>query len=216
MIDYDHLFMIVVGWILYFLLHSLFASILFKSLVIRHFSHVMPCYRLCFNIIAIILLIVPLWLTFSKPSEYLYQWHGLGQWLSNILVMLAIAGFVWSLRFYDSQEFLGLKQLKENASSIDDQESFKLSPLHRFVRHPWYFLGLVLIWSREMNLYMLTSAIMMTLYFWIGSRLEERKLRVYYGERYQEYAEKVPALFPLPWKYLTADQADRLVNRPVR
>ena len=133
-----------------------------------------------------------------------------------MMALLAIAGFFWSLKYYDSQEFLGIKQIKTKASTIEEQESFRLSPLHRFVRHPWYFLGLVLIWSREMTVYMFTSAIMMTVYFWIGSRLEEKKLVRYYGERYRVYLKRVAGLFPLPWKYLSCEEAGRLEkNLPV-
>ncbi|MBT8439166.1 MAG: hypothetical protein HKP55_03495 [Gammaproteobacteria bacterium] len=202
--------MIVVSWLLYFLLHSLLASLELKSFVVRHMPSLMPAYRLAYNLIALLLVLIPLWLTFAKASDYLWQWQGLSWWIANMLAILAIAGFFWSLKYYDGQEFLGIKQLKTDARSIEDQESFRLSPLHRFVRHPWYFLGLVLIWSREMTPYMLTSAMMMTMYFWIGSRLEEKKLLRYYGERYRLYSEKVAGLLPLPWKYLSAKEAGRL------
>ena len=213
-IDYGHLIMIVISWLGYFVLHSLLASLTLKSFVVRHLPSLMPAYRLVYNIIALLLLFIPLWLTFARPSEYLWQWQGLSWWIANMLALLAIAGFFWSLKYYDGQEFMGIRQLKTRAASIEDQESFRLSPLHRFVRHPWYFLGLVLIWSRDMTSYMLTSALMMTLYFWIGSRLEEKKLLTYYGERYRIYTQKVAGLVPLPWRYLTQQEADRLEKSP--
>ena len=86
-----------------------------------------------------------------------------------------------SLKYYDGREFLGLRQLNERNASVDDQEQFQLSPLHRWVRHPWYFFALVIIWTRDMNSAMLIAAILMTLYFVIGSRLDERKLLRYHG-----------------------------------
>jgi len=79
------------------------------------------------------------------------------------------------------------------------------------VRHPWYFLGLVLIWTRDMDPAFLLSASAMTLYFVVGSLLEERKLIRYHGEVYRRYRKRVPGLIPLPWKYLPAEEADRLV-----
>jgi protein-S-isoprenylcysteine O-methyltransferase Ste14 len=48
----------------------------------------------------------------------------------------------------------------------------------------------------------MNAAILMTFYFVIGSRLEERKLLRYHGEIYHRYRERVPGLVPLPWKYL--------------
>jgi len=180
-VDCGHLMMIVVSWLLYFLLHSLLASLAVKSFIVKHRPSFMPAYRLAYNLIALLLVLIP-----------------------------SIAGFFWSLKYYDGQEFLGIKQLKTDSRSIEDQESFRLSPLHRFVRHPWYFLGLVLIWSREMTPYMLASAMVMTVYFWIGSRLEDKKLVRYYGEGYRVYSERVAGLFPLPWKYLSEEEAGRL------
>ena len=209
-VDFGHLIMIVVSWLVYFFVHSLLASLTVKSLVVRHIPSLMPAYRLAYNIIALLLVLIPLWLTFARSSDYLWQWQGLSWWIANIMALFAIAGFFWSLKYYDGQEFVGIKQLKTHAKSIEDQESFRLSPLHRFVRHPWYFLGLVLIWSRDMTLYLFKRAMMMTLYFWIGSRLEEKKLVRYYGECYRMYSQKVAGLFPLPWKYLSQQEAGRL------
>jgi hypothetical protein len=50
-----------------------------------------------------------------------------------------------------------------------------------------------------------------TLYFVLGSRLEESKLIVYYGDIYRRYRERVPALLPLPWRYLSQQEAAALL-----
>ncbi len=114
-------------------------------------------------------------------------------------------------RSYDMGEFLGLRQLSGHGN--DQPESFTVSTLHRFVRHPWYCIGLVLIWTRDMNGPLLVSALMITAYFIAGSRLEEDKLLAVYGETYRRYMAKVPGLMPLPWKYLTAGEASALMQR---
>ena len=75
------------------------------------------------------------------------------------------------------------------------------------MRHPWYSFGLVIVWTRDMNEAMLVSAIAITAYFVIGSRFEERKLIAVHGEAYRRYRQRVPALVPLPWKYLGSDEA---------
>jgi protein-S-isoprenylcysteine O-methyltransferase Ste14 len=106
--------------------------------------------------------------------------------------------------------------LREREQRVEDQESFQLSPLHHYVRHPWYFLSLLIIWTRDMPPAMLLTAILATLYFVIGSYLEERKLRVYYGDVYRQYQLKVPALIPLPWRYLDRESAQRLTNQARR
>jgi len=131
---------LVVSWIFYFLIHSLLASIAVKQLVATHWPAAMAYYRLFFNLVAVLLLALPLWFTLAWTGDWLWQWTGVASWIVTGINVLAILGFVWSLRFYDMHEFIGFRQLSEQLKSVDDQEHFQLSPLHRWVRHPWYFL----------------------------------------------------------------------------
>jgi protein-S-isoprenylcysteine O-methyltransferase Ste14 len=52
----------------------------------------------------------------------------------------------------------------------------------------------------------------MTAYFIVGSRMEERKLIAYHGERYRRYMGKVAGLVPLPWKTISKAEARVLVS----
>jgi protein-S-isoprenylcysteine O-methyltransferase Ste14 len=54
--------------------------------------------------------------------------------------------------------------------------------------------------------------LVMTTYFIVGSKLEERKLIAYHGERYRRYMEKVAGLVPLPWKIISKTQALAFVS----
>lgn len=199
--------LLVLAWLIYFGLHSLLASLWLKRRVARAHPHWMPGYRLLFNLCATILLLPPLALTYWERGPWLWEWTGPGWWMASTLATAALFGLLWSLRWYDGSEFLGVKQWRSGLVSVEDQEGFHLSPLHRYVRHPWYSLGLVLVWTRDMDAALLTTAIMITLYFILGSRLEERKLLVYHGDAYQSYRRMVPSLIPLPWRYLTREQA---------
>ncbi len=167
----------------------------------------MPAYRAGYNLAALIFLIPPLWMTASFSGPWLWRWQGSWFWISNILALLAIIGFLWSLRHYDGQEFLGLRQWRLKQESVLDQERFQISPLHRFVRHPWYFLGLIILWTRDMNAAWLVTISFVTLYFVLGSRLEEDKLLRYHGNTYRKYRERVPGLLPLPWRFLSKKAA---------
>ena len=208
----SQILLLISSWIAYFVLHSLLASIRVKEYVARRWPRAMPGYRLGYNVLAVLLLALPLGLTLSAPGPWIWRWSGIASAVAFVLSAAALLGFLWSLRFYDIDEFLGLRQFRERNASVDDQEQFRLSPLHRYVRHPWYFFALVIIWTRDMNAAMLTTAILMTLYFVIGSRLEERKLLRYHGDIYRRYRERVPGLVPLPWKYLRAADARALTG----
>lgn len=197
-------------WIGYFALHSALAALAVKRRVAATWPQLLPYYRLTYNILASLLLLPILWLTFHDPGPMLWRWQGAAAWLANGLALAALLGFLLSLKSYDMQEFLGLRQLQLNLRKVEDQEHFHLSPFHRYVRHPWYFFGLVLLWTRDMNATTLLSSVFITLYLMIGSRLEEKKLLVYHGGTYRRYMARVPGLIPLPWKTLAAKEAKTL------
>ncbi|RDH87181.1 MAG: hypothetical protein DIZ77_18645 [endosymbiont of Seepiophila jonesi] len=209
--DYGNLLILATLWLLYFLSHSLLASLTAKHWVAKRYPAFMPWYRISFNVLAVLLLLPPLGLMWHWRSSPLWEFNAALTWFTYGLTLLAILGFLWSTRYYDSGEFIGLRQLRLRIREVHDQDNFHISPLHRYVRHPWYSLALVLIWSREMDAAMLVSAIMMSLYFIYGSRIEERKLVVYHGEVYQRYQSLVPGLLPRPWRYLSREAAAALV-----
>jgi protein-S-isoprenylcysteine O-methyltransferase Ste14 len=64
-----------------------------------------------------------------------------------------------------------------------------------------------------MNQARLVSAWWITLYFILGSRLEERKLWARFGAAYREYMARVPGLLPLPWRILSQEEARRLEGK---
>ena len=147
------------------------------------------------------------------PGEPLWQWQGAGFYMTSGLALIALLGFFISLSHYDLSEFWGTKQWREGIETVNDQEVFHISPLHRYVRHPWYILLLVLIWTRDISSTQFTAYALVTLYLIIGSRLEERKLIAYHGEVYRQYQQKVAGLVPLPWKILSAAEATALIDK---
>ncbi|MES9992409.1 MAG: hypothetical protein ABW098_10680 [Candidatus Thiodiazotropha sp.] len=204
--------LLAIAWILYFLLHSLLASLAVKHYFSRHLPQLMPWYRLLFNLFALILLIPPLLLLWFYRSDPLWQWQGGMAWLAYGLMLVSLIGFIWSMGFYDSREFLGIRQLQQGQKDGDDRDRLRISPLHRFVRHPWYSLGLVLIWTQDMDSARLTSALIVTAYLVLGSRLEEAKLLLWHGDAYRYYQQRVPGLIPRPWRFLKQSEVDRITG----
>ena len=199
-------------WLGYFLLHSALASLAVKRRLTGRWPGLAPRYRLLYNGLATLLLLPVLGLMWRFPGPMLWQWRGAWGWLADGLALAAIAGFLWTLRYYRGMDFLGLAQWRRGEQSIADTEDFCLSPLHRWVRHPWYALGLVLIWSRDMSGSWLVSAAAISGYLLVGSWLEEQRLCRQFGARYAEYRRRVPGLIPRPWRHLSREQASRLVG----
>ncbi len=204
-----------ISFIAYFVVHSLLASLWFKRWVHCQWPGLMPAYRLTYNVLAVILLIPLLWFMHQNPGPLIWQWPGLANWLMKGLTITAILGFIWSLKSYDNGVFLGITQWRNRHMDSTDPDSLQISTLHRFVRHPWYFFFLVILWTQNLHLAHLVVYSLISIYFVIGSRMEERKLVAHYGETYEKYCQQVPGLIPLPWKWLSKEKANQLMQLAV-
>ena len=202
---------LAMAWITYGAIHSLLAANAMRQRLTKRWPNLAPAYRLLYNGLSILLLAPPLALLYGYPGTAVIAWPESIRWLLDGLALLALAGFFWSLKFYDSEEFLGIQQWRSKTTKPVTPE-FVISPLHRYVRHPWYSFGLVLIWTRDMDSMMFTTALILTAYFAIGSRLEERKLEQLHGDPYRRYRQKVPGLIPRPWRYLGKEEARQLLS----
>jgi protein-S-isoprenylcysteine O-methyltransferase Ste14 len=160
---------------------------------------------LAYNGIALLAALPLMWLMRAVPGAELWAWNGALAWLANGLAVAALFGAMQSSKAYAMNDFLGLGVL--GGDKAIERDVFRLSTPHRFVRHPWYSFGLVIVWTRDMNAAMLVSALAITLYFIVGSWLEERKLIAIHGDTYRRYRERVPGLLPLPWKWLSREEA---------
>lgn len=189
-------------------IHSALASSRIKNRLAQIFPRLSPYYRLAYNLLAVLLLLIPTGLMFLDQSAAIIAWRYPFSWLAHFAALAAIGGFLWSLKYYDMREFLGFPDADRPGGF--EIAALRISPLHRFVRHPWYFFMLVIIWTRDMNPTQLVSAVIITLYLIVGSHLEENKLIAQFGDRYKNYRCRVGGLIPLPWKFLARDEQAEL------
>lgn len=191
------------AWAAYLALHSLLAATAAKAHVAARWPALGRRYRLLYNLVATVLILPLVAATEWLDARPLWSWDWTWAWVSDALGALALAGIVWSSRAYDLREFLGVGVQRP-------LQVLGLSAAHRFVRHPWYFLGLVWLWTRDMDAARLMAAAVITVYVVIGSYLEDRKLEQTHGEPYRRYRRQVPGLLPRPWRYLSRDEYDCL------
>lgn len=199
--------LIALLWATYGVLHSALAWPGIKRRIEKQWPIQFGSYRLAYNLLALALLVPLLLLTESVDDRWLWQWTGYGSWLQHATTLAVLIGFLISSRAYDMREFLGIR------SAGSRQSRFGLSPLHRCVRHPWYFLGLVWLWTRDMDTARLTAAATVTVYIWAGAWLEDRKLEKELGTSYREYRRRVPGLMPRPGRCLDRDTFLKLKNQ---
>ena len=157
-------------------------------------------YRAVYNLVATVHLAAVLGLGY-----WLIDDAGFGRpWpLAGAQIVLAAAGlllFLDALRLYELARLGGIFQLFQARRGRDepDDEPLRTDGWHRYVRHPLYLAGLMMLWGAARSELGLATALWASLYLIIGARFEERALLRRYGQAYADYRDRVPALFP--WK----------------
>jgi protein-S-isoprenylcysteine O-methyltransferase Ste14 len=180
--------------LLYAGLHSLLAARTIKEWGRAHLPGFDRWYRLFYNAIALITLLPVPWLL-GLPDRVLYAapapWSWLlwaGQGLSALALLLAVLQA-------NPAYFVGLAQLAGDGEERGDR--LVIGGLYRYVRHPLYLFSILFLWlSPVMTLNRLVLYGLATLYFYVGSLHEERRLAQTFGASYSAYQQKVPRLWP--------------------
>jgi protein-S-isoprenylcysteine O-methyltransferase Ste14 len=121
--------------------------------------------------------------------------------LQTCLVVFSVSIIFFSFISYGPLEFLGIAQIINRDKGAETcTVNISTKGLLGIVRHPMYLAVMILVWTfNETPIDMLFNVIM-TIYFIIGTHLEERKLISCYGREYEEYKKKVPMFIPFWYK----------------
>jgi len=147
-------------------------------------------YRLFYTVVAVGL--TALWLGFVRtlPDTQLYSVSG---WPILLLIGLQLTGLavaLWSFKAFDARMFLGLAAMPQG------DDPFHEKGIYRYIRHPMYSGVMLALWAspvQGINSINLFACI--TLYFIIGSRLEEARMLAAHPA-YAGYRRRVGAFIP--------------------
>jgi methanethiol S-methyltransferase len=185
------LLLLALGWIFYFIIHSVLAMHQVKEFV-QSLGISPQRYRLFYNLISLITLGPILILSSGIQEGYVFESYKILKYSGLILAGYGVVLARMAFKSYDTMAFLGL-------GSLSGEEEFKTDGLLKYVRHPVYSASILILtgyflfdpkWST------LISVSMLILYFIVGSRFEERKLIRQFGEKYIDYKRKTPMLIP--------------------
>jgi methanethiol S-methyltransferase len=194
-------FLLITTSIIWAVVHSLTASHRAKDLSVRWFGQAATdrFYRFGYNVFSVITFLPILALLVLLPDRFLYSipapWLYLTMTLQALAALLALVGVLQT----GALDFVGLGQLIRSAEP--DAPKLTIHGLYRYVRHPLYTAGMIVLWlTPEMTLNRLTLWTIFSLYFIIGAYFEERKLLREFGQQYAEYKAKTPMLIPRLWR----------------
>jgi len=149
-----------------------------------------------------------LMLFWQKSTSLQVELDGAPYWLMRALFFFSIIGFYFTFRSLRPFDPLGIREIKSHLKGKTAIESFfTVRGPYQWVRHPLYFLCLLMIWSQvSVTTDRLLFNGLWTFWIIIGTFLEERDMIASFGEKYQSYQRKVPMLIPyrwFPWKSST-------------
>ena len=157
-------------------------------------------YRMAYNAFAVITLAPAFIIAVLDGGQVIWRVESPAAILLLALQIIGVFGVLISLVQIDTWRFVGLRQLQAyldgGALPLPD-EPLQFKGTYAFVRHPLYLFSLLAIWPMAtMTEGLLAFNIGATLYFILGSLLEEKRLATVYGDRYRKYQREVPWLIP--------------------
>jgi protein-S-isoprenylcysteine O-methyltransferase Ste14 len=192
------------------LLHSTMVALRFQARLEGRIGKdfMLAFYRLGFTVASGLGLFALALVVHHLPNRTLYATSGSLSWALRFVQVIGLGLLLLSARRMDLLKFIGVRQAIHflRPGDVSEQlllfreEELDTSGMYGLVRHPQYLSVLVMMWAAPaVSLTYLTIAVNTTLYFCIGSYLEERRLVAQFGQMYVRYQRQVPRVFPWRW-----------------
>ena len=160
-------------------------------------------FRLGFTVQAVVLLAGYVVWVARLPDVQWGEATGVIAWGLWAVKGVALAYVLGCVARFGTAEFLGWAPFRAwrrgEAVSGDGVETGDLvvGGPYRFVRHPMYAATLVVLWAEpHWSANRFAFVLAASLYLWVGSLHEERRLVRFYGQAYRDYMARTPRLVP--------------------
>jgi len=183
----------------FIVLHSITASLFFKAWAKSFLGEQAfeIWFRFIYNLISIISL-VPVMIELRIPTFLLWKTSGIVPGIFYIIQLVGVIGMAVTLLQIDVLSFVGIRQLfSHSESKPQEPEKLVIDGLYKIVRHPLYLFSMLVIWFvPTMSESWFVFSLFSTLYFYIGSYFEERKMLIQFGDAYRQYQHSIPRIIP--------------------
>ena len=183
---------IILLWAVYFFIHSLMADNKFKLVVKNWVGRKFIYYRLIYVFISVFGLVGIVYFLATHHSFQILPPIAGVKYGGLVLASWGAIIIKHAIKNYSMRDFLGIAFKEERPEFVN-------SGLLNYVRHPLYtgtILFTIGFWLYIPNLLNLVTVICIFIYLFIGIKLEERKLVEAFGERYLQFLQSTPMLFP--------------------
>ncbi|UCF68917.1 MAG: isoprenylcysteine carboxylmethyltransferase family protein [Acidobacteriota bacterium] len=142
-----------------------------------------------------LLLLLAFW---QRTAPSLFEAEGWLRGLMRSAFFVSLVGFAWSAAAVGPIDTFGARSaLRPPREAHPVRAELAVRGPYRWVRHPMYFLTLVLIWSYpDVTADRLLFNGLFTVWIVVASVLEERDLVTQFGQPYRDYQATVPMLLP--------------------
>ncbi len=198
----EDVFVIILLFSIFGIIHSVLASNKIKKSVASFLGGLIAFYRAIYIVLSLIIFYLIYTLV---PNDHVTVFDLPYPFDFIILVpqLGSLVGLLWTLKYFDVREFIGINQIlrwfKKNydEEELDEELTLRIRGPYKYVRHPLYLFSILFLAFRpEMDLNYLTFLLCIIAYFYIGSFYEERKLVEKFGDMYVKYRKTVPRIFP--------------------
>jgi methanethiol S-methyltransferase len=186
-------------WAGYCALHSYLISTGFTNSLKRLLKNYFAFYRLFYVLFSLALLILLINYSAQADTEIIITYAPPWSILRTIVLWSSLLMFFWAFFFnYDSLSFFGIRQILNigKSDTISPDNVIKKNGLLGIMRHPMYFALILYLCCQNFRLLDIMVNIILIIYVIIGTRLEEKKLVLEFGDTYVKYQNEVPMLIP--------------------
>jgi len=186
-------------WAGYCVLHSFLISIRFTNFLTRLLKNNYAFYRLFYVLFSFVTLVLVINHTSTVDNEIIITYVPPWSIIRYTLMYGALLMFFWAFFFnYDSLSFFGIRQIMQfgKEKNINPSEGLKKNGLLGITRHPMYLALIIYLLSQNFKISDIVVNIILIVYVFIGTKLEEKKLVLEFGDTYIKYQQEVPMLIP--------------------
>jgi protein-S-isoprenylcysteine O-methyltransferase Ste14 len=186
-------------WIGYCALHSYLISIGFTNLMIRLLRNYYAFYRLFYILISLVLLVPLIKYTGQADTGIIITYKYPLSMVRHVLIAGSLTMFFYAFFFnYDSLSFFGIRQILnfKKPKVTDSSADIRKNGLLGIIRHPMYLALIIYLWCHTFRMMDIIINAVLTMYIVLGTKLEEKKLVLEYGDAYIKYQQDVPMLIP--------------------